>query len=144
MKKSNAFIKRKDREGFLNMLHATPEMWEVLTTPNVMGHIGFASYSLANNNASIKRIEQRILGLQCLDALPPLDKTVNGVHIFQNNEAGRLQMLFEGKPAYEVIKALKSHGFRWCRSEQAWQRHISRDAIYWAEEIAGKAVSTEN
>jgi hypothetical protein len=143
MKKSNAFIKKKDKEGFLKMVHATPKMWEELTTPNVMGRIGFASYSLANNNANIKRVQQRILRLERLQTLPALDKTINGVRIFQNNEAGRLQMLFKGKPAFEVIKALKAHGFRWCRSEQAWQRHISRDAVYWAEQIAG-GIPAEN
>lgn len=119
------------------MRFATEEMWDKLTTPNVMGYTGFASFSLSNNNANIKHTEQRLRRLQRMEQASALDKVIAGVRIFQNNAAGRLQMLFDGKPDKTIITALKKHGFRWCRSEMAWQRHISRDAVYWAEQIAG-------
>ncbi|MBB6271835.1 putative DNA binding CopG/RHH family protein [Pedobacter cryoconitis] len=137
MKSANRYIKKGDKAGFLSMRLATVEMWTELTTPNVMGYIGFASFSLSNNNANIKRIEQRIKRLRRVETAPVLDKMIGGVRIFQNNAAGRLQMLFDGKPDKSIIVELKKHGFRWCRSEMAWQRHISRDAVYQAEQIAG-------
>ena len=107
-----------------------------LTAAGRHGGPGFASYRLTNNNANIKRIALRITALKQVADAPLVDKTINGVRIFGNVEANRVQLFFEGKPAPEVIAALKSHGFRWCRSETAWQRHISNNAYYWAENIA--------
>jgi predicted peroxiredoxin len=91
---------------------------------------------LTNNNANIKRIEKRIAGLKALADTVAVHIEINGVRIFENREANRLQLFFDGKPAAEVIKQLKEHGFRWCRSEVAWQRHISNNAIYWGKQIA--------
>jgi len=142
MKAANKAIRKNDREGFLTLKIATAEMWDALTTPHY-GSIGFPSYRMSNNNANIKRIEQRITSLKRIAQAPAVDKTINGVRIFGNVDANRVQVFFEGKPASEVIKQLKSHGFRWCRSEVAWQRHISRDAYYWAESIAN-SLSTIN
>lgn len=65
-----------------------------------------------------------------------IDIVVNGVRISENREANRLQLFFDGKPKPEIITQLKGHGFRWCRSEMAWQRHNSNNAIYWGRYIA--------
>ncbi|MES2456275.1 MAG: hypothetical protein V4594_12060 [Bacteroidota bacterium] len=91
---------------------------------------------MTNNNANIKRIEKRISGLKSIAYTIAVHETINGVRIFENREANRLQLFFEGKPAAEVIKKLKQHGFRWCRSEVAWQRHISINALFWGRQIA--------
>jgi hypothetical protein len=136
MKSANKHIKKNDRESFLKMPHATQKLWEDLITPNLMGHIGFAHYSLGNNGANIRLVQQRIERLKKQSARQPIDKVINGVRIFENREANRLQVIFEGKPEAEVRKQLKSNGFRWSPTENAWQRHISNDAFYGAKEIA--------
>lgn len=110
-------------------------MWEELITPSYRG-ISFAHYVLTNKNANIKRIEKRIAALKAQEDTVAVHTEINGVRIFENREANRLQLFFNGKPAAEVIKQLKQHGFRWCRSEVAWQRHISNNAIYWGRIIA--------
>jgi len=138
MKQANQCIKKKDREAFLALPHATGALWAELARPDKMGVTGFAPYSLRNNNATIRRLQRRIEQLQRLEAAPVIDEQLNGLCIFQNNAAGRLQMLFSQKPPQELIAELKRHGFRWCRSQQAWQRHISPNAIYCARLIAGK------
>lgn len=135
VKAANKAIRKNDREGFLKLKFATPEMWTELTSPKY-GELGFAHYILTNNNASIRRIEKRIAGLKAMADTISIHVEINGVRIFENREANRLQLFFEGKPAAEVIKQLKEHGFRWCRSEVAWQRHISNNAFYWARIIA--------
>lgn len=135
MKTSNKLIRKNDQEAFLKLKFATPKMWQELTQPK-FGGLGFAGFSLTNNNANIKRIEQRILQLKKQQANEAVDVVINGVRVFENREANRLQLYFDGKPAAEVIKELKGHGFRWCRSEAAWQRQISNTAIYWGRIIA--------
>lgn len=135
LKAANRMVRRDDREGFLKLKFAKPEIWVELITPQYWG-VGFAPYVLANNNAHIKRIEKRIAGLKALADRVVVHEEINGLRIFENREANRLQLFFEDKPAAEVIKKLKEHGFRWCRSEVAWQRHISNGALYWARVIA--------
>lgn len=136
MKAANRFIKKKDRAGFLALPHATAQLWEEVTTPNVMGDIGFAHYKLSNNNTNIRRIKQRIEQLRRLGQKQPFDKVINGVRIVENTEANRLQMVFDGKPGADVRKQLKSNGFRWSPTQGAWQRHISNWALHLAKEIA--------
>lgn len=135
MKSANKLIKKNDREGFLKLDMATPEMWEELIVRSWCGQ-GFPSFSLTNNNANMRRIEQRIVVLKRREVSTAVDRVINGVRIFENREANRLQVLFDGKPAAEVIGKLKHNGFRWCRSESAWQRHISNTAYHLAKNIA--------
>ncbi|GGC42724.1 hypothetical protein GCM10011386_38710 [Parapedobacter defluvii] len=135
MKATNRFIKKKDKAGFLALPYATEKLWEEVTTPNVMGDIGFAHYKLSNNNANIRRIKQRIEQLRKREQKQPFDKVINGVRIVENIEANRLQMVFDGKPNADFRKQLKSNGFRWSPTEGAWQRHISNWALHVAKEI---------
>ncbi len=135
MKAANRCIKKKDKAAFLKLNHATEPMWEKLTTPDYVNRTGFPSYKLTNNNANIRRIADRITALKKLENKQVVDKTVNGVRIYENKEANRLQLIFNDKPSDEVRKQLKSSGFRWSPSEGAWQRHISPNALYSAESI---------
>ncbi|ETZ19129.1 DUF3560 domain-containing protein [Pedobacter sp. V48] len=135
MKAANKAVRKNDRDGFLKLKFGTAEMWEELIKPGHGGK-GFPSYRLTNNNATIRSTEQRIAVLKAQEVRTAVDIVVNGVRIFENREVNRLQLLFDGKPAAEVITQLKQHGFRWCRSEVAWQRHISNNAIYWGRMIA--------
>jgi len=135
MRAANKCLRKKDREGFLMLDFASAELWEKLMNPE-WGGVGFAAYSLSNNNANIRRIEKRIAALKAQPEGGALHVEINGLRIFENREANRLQLFFEGKPEADVISQLKRHGFRWCRSQLAWQRHISNNAFYWARQIA--------
>lgn len=136
MKQANQCIRKMDKAAFLSLTRATAEIWNELTTPNVMGHIGFAHYSLSNNSAAIRQVKSRIKKLQALENSKSVEICINGVTILENTIANRLQMIFEGKPSEVIRKQLKSYGFRWSPSEGAWQRHISRSALLAAKEIA--------
>jgi hypothetical protein len=85
MKAANKLIKKGDREEFLKLSGATPEMWEELNAPGWWGK-GFAGFSLTTNNANIKRIEQRIKVLKCQEVRPSIDRVINGVRIFESIE----------------------------------------------------------
>lgn len=135
MKAANVCIRKKDRDGFLRLPMASEKTWEELHSEKRFGGFGFAGFTLSNNSAERRRLKQRIEKLKKLQETAVLDLMINSVRIFENREANRLQIIFEDKPAAEIIKQLKSSGFRWCRSEGAWQRHISNSAIYCAKLI---------
>lgn len=144
MKEANKCIKKKDRESFLKLHFATEQLWQELTNPaQHFKELGFPAYKFSNNGANIRRIEKRIAQLQRQQTKPGTDKTINGVRIYENREANRLQIIFSDKPEAEVRKRLKASGFRWSPTEGAWQRHISNDALYWAEQIAGALTSNQ-
>ncbi len=142
MKAANKCIRKKDKEGFLKLPYATEQMWTKLIEPNYLG-IGFAPFSLKNNNANIRAVENRIKYLEQIEARTEIDLTINGVRIYENHDAGRLQLFFPGKPSEEIRKQLKKSGFRWSPSQNAWQRHISPNAIYLAKQIV-TAMDSEN
>jgi len=143
MKTINKLVKKNDKEGFLLLPDATEKIWEEMITPDHMGYTGFPPYALTNNSGNMRNIKQRIATLQKQAATPAMDETINGIRIFENKDANRLQIIFKGKPAEDVRTKLKSCGFRWAPSEGAWQKHISRGAIYDATEIVNAIPSVE-
>jgi hypothetical protein len=138
MKAANKCIKKKDKEGFLKIPHATEKMWDQLNTPDPMGRTGFAGYSLQNNNAEMTRVRQRIAQLEKQATRETMETIIKGVRLVENVEANRVQLFFKGKPAEEFRKQLKANGFRWCPSENAWQRHLNNWGIRIARELLEK------
>jgi hypothetical protein len=97
-----------------------------ITTPDFAKRIGFPSYMLTNNNANIRRIKDRIATLEKLATVQDEEFDLPGnVSLRINTDANRLQVLFPGKPDYNVRSELKGYGFKWAPSEEAWQRHLS-------------------
>lgn len=138
MKAANRCLRRQNKAAFLLLPSATAEMWTQLNDTSHCNFVVFPSYSLTNNNAKIKTTESRIKMLEAIEARSEFDEQIGSVRVWENKEAGRLQMIFEGKPVEEIRKELKRHGFRWSGSQGAWQRHISTTALYWAKLIAAK------
>lgn len=54
---------------------------------------------------------------------------VGDVKVVQNLEANRLQLIFPGKPDFEIIQKLKQNGFKWSPRFKAWQRQLTPNAI---------------
>ncbi|MBU2816259.1 hypothetical protein HF282_01955, partial [Acidithiobacillus ferrooxidans] len=107
-------------------------------TPDVMGTVGFASYSLSNNNANIRRLEERIQVLEKAQALEDRETPYAWGTIRENKEINRIQFRFDGKPDEAVRDLMKSSGFRWAPSEGAWQRQWTGNAVYAARDVIKK------
>lgn len=122
MKAANKCIKKKDMEAFLKLPFATTELWEQISKPDRWNQVGFASYSLRNNNSNIARLKNRIAELERIANLQTDEITFHGVRVVQNVEANRLQLFFPGRLSKEDYKKVRQAGFIWCRSEQAFQR----------------------
>lgn len=78
-----------------------------------------------------KRIEQ----LRALNKIPSEDKTINGITLSIDKADNRVKLFFPSIPSEETRTKLKSSGFHWSPTNQAWQRMISNQAIYEAEQI---------
>ncbi len=95
----------------------------------------FPSYELSGNNAEIRRLKQRIEQLTRDKEVGYVGWKFDGGEAVANTENNRLQLLFDEKPSAEQRAVLKSNGFHWSPSEQAWQRQLNDNAIYAASRI---------
>ena len=71
------------------------------------------------------------------------EEQIGAVRIVENTEENRLQLFFPGQPSASFRRQLKRSGFRWARSQGAWQRHRSHGATYWGRELAEQYAQEE-
>ena len=95
----------------------------------------YPAYALSNNNQEIRRLKERIKQLTQAREVGYQGWEFEGGRVVANAENNRLQIFFDEIPSPELRQELKSRGFRWARSEGAWQRQLTDNAIYSASRI---------
>lgn len=96
----------------------------------------FASFALSNNNANIKRTRERIAELEKRQTeAAPEGWTFDGGTVEINTSLNRIQIFYDEKPSFDLRSELKSRGFRWAPSQNAWQRQLTDNAISAAQKI---------
>jgi len=55
----------------------------------------------------------------------------------QRPDINRVQMIFNGQPTPRERDILTAHGWRWSRTEGAWQRHLNPAGLLSAKTVAG-------
>lgn len=141
MKAANKAIRKhkKDRNQQVSALidlGFTLENANVLLDGDFCGRIGFASYALQNNNAEIKRLQLRIKQLESVKAIEePQRKEYDGFALEIDPDDNRILFHFDGKPADEVRRILKSHSFKWSPTRKAWIRKITPNAMAEARRV---------
>jgi len=95
----------------------------------------YPTYALSNNNQEIRRLKGRIQQLTEAKEIGYQGWEFDGGKVVINEDLNRLQILFDGKPDEEVRQELKGRGFHRARSEGAWQRQLTDNAIYAASRI---------
>ena len=99
------------------------------------GRVPFAAWALSNNNAEIRRVKEKIEALKKLDDMAAEKIKFAGGELVVNVEINRVQIIFDDIPGPEVRAMLKARGFRWARSEGAWQRQRTMNAIQTAKRL---------
>ena len=137
MKAVNAYHrKHKTLDGCPNL---SPQGIEKLKADMAKGwHMEdkpFASWALSNNNAEIHRVKDRIAELTRKADTAYVGWEFDGGKVEINKEENRLQIFFEGKPDADTRAELKSSGFRWAPSAEAWQRQLTANAFYACDSL---------
>ena len=96
----------------------------------------YPTYLLSNNSQEIRRLKERIQKLTEARELGYQGWVFDGGEVVANSEKNRLQIFFDEIPGEDVRQELKGRGFKWARSEGAWQRQLTDNAIYAASRIA--------
>ena len=140
MKAANAAIRKHkksadEQQAALEAIGFTAEQAVELLKPDFAGRLGFAPFQLTNNNATIKRLEDRLKVLEKAQDLEDRTTDYAWGSVRENKEANRIQFIFGGKPDETVRKLMKANGFRWSPSEKAWQRQWTANAVYAARDV---------
>lgn len=120
--KSLTYEQRREKVAALGL--GDRKVAEVLK-PDYMGRTGFPDYSLQNNRANIRRMQDRVGTIETSRAKEAREATFEGGKVVENKDANRVQILYDAKPDEATRSKLKSRGFRWSPSEGAWQRQAN-------------------
>lgn len=159
MKEANKICKSKkmtaeEKIAALGELGIKPDQaGRLVTGENNYGRPGFPSYSLSNNNANIRRIQDRIKQLEQRDEVravmeekhdtPNPERQYGDITYRDNFELNRVQLIFPDKPDDATRSLLKSNGFRWSPSEEAWQRQLTGNGQYAARQVLAKIAESQ-
>ena len=141
MKKVNKIVKSKklnEQEKIEKILSEKLLKTEALTAeilkPDFASRVGFASYSLSNNNAEIRRTKQRIYELKKLQNSSPIEFENNDFSMVINN--GQVVIDFKGgKPNDSTRTLIKQSAFKWSRYQTAWVRKVTVNALASANHL---------
>lgn len=81
----------------------------------------FPAWVLSNRNGEMKRIKDRLAQLRKVDEMEHTEIEFDGGTIITNEDVNRVQILFDEKPDDATRSNLKGYGFRWSKTERAWQ-----------------------
>ncbi|MBL4781815.1 MAG: DUF3560 domain-containing protein [Porticoccaceae bacterium] len=110
--------------------------------PDYCGGVGFASYSLSNNNAEINRTKKRIAGLDHLRRSAPLKFGNDDFSLAVEN--GRVCITFsDGKPCDDVRTMLRASAFKWSRYQVAWVRKATVNGVSEARRLLNRLQAVE-
>jgi len=133
MKAANKALRKND-DNALYELGFTEKEIKSLKKPDFCGAIGYRSYELSNNNAEIKRISNRISDLEKLRSSDPINYDSNDFSM--KTENGQIKIFFYcGKPTEETRVILKRSAFKWSRTQDAWVRKVTANAVVSSQNL---------
>ncbi len=123
-------VKRLNRLARQGKLSEAENPMNPLSLRDIMGARKYPlpGYAMRNQGAEIRRVRQRIEAFSMREGRVARSYERGGVRVLENGELNRLQVFTDGKPPQKNRTWLKRSGFRWARSEGAWQRQIGDGA----------------
>lgn len=130
MKEANKVIRSKklsDEEKIEKLKDQGIEPKEIIKrmSGDYAGRLGYPSYELTNCRGRLKNNEARLAQLEKRASGNAEEETFGDIKVIHNEPENRIQIFFDGKPDFEIRKALKSNGFRWTPSKGCWQCYNS-------------------
>ena len=97
---------------------------------------GLPGWMLSGTMANIARIRKRIEAMERMARTPlPEGWEFEGGKVVIREDINRVQIVLDGRPDEETWRRLKGNGFRWARSERAWQRMLNEHGVWAAERM---------
>ena len=146
MKAANAYYrKNKTMKGYVDndgtaLTDEQAAKWdESIANSHSWDKQPYASYSLSNNNANIRRVLGRVEQIKrnkAVAAAGGAEYDTGGIcEVVEDEEAMRIRLIFPDKPDEQTRKILKSNGFVWSPKATAWQRQLNNGGRYAAMRV---------
>ena len=138
MKAANAhYRKHKTMRGYANLSDEVADrLDERIKGDYSWCQAPYPPYELQNNNANIKTVRERLARLTSHREEQRISGyAFDGGKVVANYDIDRLQVFFDEKPDSDTRAEMKSNGFRWAPSEEAWQRQLTANALYAAKKL---------
>lgn len=134
MKKINAhFRKYQTMEGYPEPL--TEHEKQHISYMVESGFSKWGIYDTSNISATIRSTKERLERLEAQKAQETKETETEFCTVVENTEIMRLQLIFPDKPDEETRNILKGNGFRWSPKNGAWQRQLTNNAKYAAQNV---------
>lgn len=107
----------------------------------------YLTWQIENVRKQIQQIEKRIAEMEAAvqeNAQPVAMEDLPGVTYHENSSTMRVQLIFDGKPEPDIRAILKSHAFKWCPSQGAWQRQLTANGKRAAREVLAQIRMLQN
>lgn len=142
MKKCNVIIRKKtltdeEKVDEMMMLGLGKATAKAQLEPDFCGRVGFPSYALTNNLAKIKQAQSRIDMLTKMVSKENREVGMGWGTIELDYQEERIRLHFDEIPNAELRTTLKHNAFKWSRTNQAWQRQLTDNAIRATKNIFG-------
>ncbi len=136
MKAANVHYRK---HGTMDGFAMAPEAAQAVKEVTLYARGPYPTFALSNNRANLKRAQEHLSALLAAKEAAPVEHTAaGGVTYREDNEIMRVQLIFDGKPDADTRALLKSNGFRWAPSQNAWQRQLTANG-----RAAAKAVLSQ-
>jgi hypothetical protein len=133
MKEANSILrKHKDLTAFEHskmLLEMGFEIDLIKEGSQIDGMLKFAQFTLTNNNAKIKRLEQKVKVMKVRIERKTDFQDVKFDGGYWTISDDRVKIFHDEKPSKEVIQNLKSNGFRWSPHWKCWCRKHTNNAL---------------
>jgi hypothetical protein len=143
MKAANMAIRKHAKKGAdaqlaaLLALGLAEELARKALEPDPMGRVGFPAYAITNNGAEIRRLRARLAEVERA-AVAEVETFEGAIAKYEDDPgANRVRLYYPGKPDDATRARLKSGGFRWTPTIEAWQAYRNPRAIAIAKREAG-------
>lgn len=131
-------------DGLLALGWLTNEQARELVEGDFCKRVGYPSYALTNNNANIRRIEQRIKELEARAKLETKEEKGRFYTYREDTDENRVMFIFDGKPSEAIRAILKSNAFKWSPSRGAWVRQLNANGKWAASCVKQKLDAMES
>ena len=107
----------------------------------------YPSFELTNNNAKIKRLQERLEDLIKLKERTNNENKypeIEGLKVVEDTTDMRIRILFDEIPNEETRILLKQNGFKWSPRNSAWQRQLTNNGIYSTKKLLNELKEKNN
>lgn len=109
---------------------------ELGTYARVGREFAFPSYALTNNNATIKRTQEKIAVMKVRIERKETFEDIKFDGGYLTIEDDRVKIYHDSKPDQKIIEEIKKSGFRWSPFWKCWCRKHTGNAIYVAKKLS--------